>query len=253
MAENESYWRKHHWGIIQGLSGLYCAVFATWDRFHPRSIPTAEGIATAHPTQVGVAMIPSYSMPFWLWVGIVVFVLSVIVPGIIRMINTWKSRRKEGDHSPTLPSIREAAKAFATGHNHDVYVKTGIQALELFTPLQLEAFKLSHDLGKWYADFDPEPIYAGHPTSAEEYMNFIFSGGAHGDWADKFNASFQLIWAKQIETLALRFGAQGVKDNVFGALLDQRTNPSKRIMEIRCRITCMAHVSEGILLHPVEL
>ena len=109
-----------------------------------------------------------------------------------------------------------------------------------------------HGLGKWWKDFDPEPIYTG-PNSGSEYMNFIFSGGEHGDWSDRFNARFQLIWVKQIETLVLKFGVEGIKDYHIGSLLGKQTDPSKRITEIRCRIACMSHCIDGLVLIPEEV
>jgi hypothetical protein len=91
MPENQdSYWDRHHWGIIQGVSGLYCATFATWDRFNPRPISPASNASVA-------VVNASYVMPIWLWVGIVALSVSVIIPAVIRIFtkNRDKASKKK--------------------------------------------------------------------------------------------------------------------------------------------------------------
>jgi len=83
MSEsNGNYWSKHHTGIIQCVLGLYCAVFATWEHWHPLVTPAA----VAHNASERKIMSNSYSMPFWLWAGIVGLALSVIIPAVTKII-----------------------------------------------------------------------------------------------------------------------------------------------------------------------
>ncbi len=115
MGESvKNYLRKHHWGIVQGVSGVYCAWFATWERFHP-----SQAAIPQVPVSVGTSMTPTYSMPFWLWIGIVVLALSVAIPAIIGIFRKHK-----------FPSKSD----------------------EVLTPLQRDAFRLAQELvplGRW--------------------------------------------------------------------------------------------------------
>jgi hypothetical protein len=83
LERSRSYLRVHHWGIIQGISAVYCAVFATLDRYHPLSAFTSQPVA--QQVASGGRIIDHYIMPFWLWIGIVVCCLSLVIPSVIKM------------------------------------------------------------------------------------------------------------------------------------------------------------------------
>lgn len=114
MAENrEGYWGKHHTGIIQCVIGAYCAIFATWAYFHPRTTPINSQIATP---QTGGSATASYSMPLGLFIGIILLVLSVVIPAIIKFFKAGKRR-----HIESRLKIIEARYGIEGGPDPDVY------------------------------------------------------------------------------------------------------------------------------------
>ena len=103
--ERESYWNRHHWSILQCFFGAYCAALATWEYFHPHtpsSLP-AQNPATVRLSGTGVAMTSNYSMPIWLWLGIVGLALSVVIPAIVNLF-----RRAPKNAAPSRLKIVEA-------------------------------------------------------------------------------------------------------------------------------------------------
>jgi hypothetical protein len=88
MADKESYWSRHHTGIIQCVLGLYCAGLSTLEYLRPRPMPstgTSGGAIVAH----------TYAMPWYLLAGIIALVLSVIIPALVRMVSKERTRRNE--------------------------------------------------------------------------------------------------------------------------------------------------------------
>jgi hypothetical protein len=146
----ENYWSKHHTGVIQCVFALYCVVFSTYAYYHPRPTPPPESAGhVAAPIGAAVTM-PSYSMPIYLWVGIIGLALSVAVPAILRFF-----RRAQ---TPSNPSIHEAAHQFAKDENYKAFVKAGIQAIALFTPLQRDTFQLAYELRQFLKLFGSRPV-----------------------------------------------------------------------------------------------
>ena len=228
----KAYLLEHHWGIIQGVSGVYCAVFATWERFHPFATPQAKSPIVI---QTGVAMMQAYRIPLWLWVGIVVLALSVAIPAII-------GRFKSPIPLPGQNNVDDQKQR--------EYYEIGIRTTQMFSELQLEAFHLVWSLNKWYSEFEPEPVYEGLQTgsgSTEAYLKWLLSGGPHGNWENKISASFSLHWEEKSRTLLLRFQEQGYRDYHLEGLINKvRGSSAKRFTEIRERLTTLALRSSGL-------
>jgi hypothetical protein len=90
MVDNEEpYWKKHLTGIIQCVFGFYCCVFATLAYFFPRPVPSD---SSAH--NIGATVSTTYSMPVYLWFGIVGLSLSVVIPAIVKMVRGPKQIRQ---------------------------------------------------------------------------------------------------------------------------------------------------------------
>jgi hypothetical protein len=103
MAEmKEGYWSKHHTEIIQCVIGAYCAVFATWSYFHPRTASTPNQIASP---QAETPMTSSFSMPLGLFLGIIALVLSVLIPAILKQIRGRRGKAPALQSSGMIPGI----------------------------------------------------------------------------------------------------------------------------------------------------
>lgn len=109
MVQNpEGYWNKHHWAIVQAALALYVAVLATVEFFHPHTPPStaAQEPSVVHLSGRGVPVTSSYSMPFWLWAGIVALVLSVLIPVTLKLVRDWRSRTsRQVKSSLGIPSL----------------------------------------------------------------------------------------------------------------------------------------------------
>jgi hypothetical protein len=226
VESKESYWGKHHWGIIQGLSGVYCAIFATLERYHPRSIPTPQSPTTAHPAPVGAAMTPNYSMPFWLWVGIVVFVLSVVIPVVLRMISAWEMRKKVGEPEP---SIQDAAP-------------------ELFTPLQIEAFRVAIGLRRLIDQTGPRPEIPPYVNRTEEEIanRITFRRTEDLAWLTRLRLGYEEHFSGKIKDLMFRFAREyGGEDSTLRRHVQFIDNQNDILNIANCLIR-LAHMQDGI-------
>jgi hypothetical protein len=82
----ESWLARHITGVLQCVFGLYCSVMATLDRYYPRTGSVIANAPHAPDSAAGAVVTQSpYSMPFYLWIGIVGLSLSVIIPAVVRM------------------------------------------------------------------------------------------------------------------------------------------------------------------------
>jgi hypothetical protein len=140
MAESrERYRRTHHWPIIQGISEIYCAGFATWEYFPNRSTTYVPSISAVAATPDGAAMIPNYSMLMWLWLGFVALALSVAIPAIMRLVGNWKRR---------FASASESVNAHIENRGLDP---------TLFPLLELQLLKLSREIRQYVRSLGPPP------------------------------------------------------------------------------------------------
>jgi hypothetical protein len=121
MAEDkESYWSKHHWTIIQCVLGLYCATFATWEHSHPRSTSTISA-PNISPPSAGAAVNHASVMPFWLWLGIIAFILSFFIP---RAIAFFRKKARPVFDAEVYRIVRAPKGAFVD-QTHDFYKGAG--------------------------------------------------------------------------------------------------------------------------------
>jgi len=141
MADKEKLWRFWRWF---GPNPLWALV--SWLG------------GTSMMTSIGRFMWLEYhrSPVDWWWLG------TLLLIGIAVSIFAIRKERKEVEVSRLAlpleePSINDAARNFANQSNHALYVKTGIQTLELLTPLQIEAIQLSKDLKDFMVRVGPYP------------------------------------------------------------------------------------------------
>jgi hypothetical protein len=259
MAESEGYWSKHHTGIIQCILGFYCAAFATWEHFNPRTPPAA---STAHAG--GAPMIPRYAMPFWLWAGIVALALSVVIPAIVGLVRKRSLRKlgqaeeSGGDQRPTKlrkkfswansERIRlekelntkgqlhaEEVRKLEVSHEADLRKATVIREqltlekqlalnkiseleakLEMFSPLQLEAFKLANEIQAFYAELGPEPKYPKEleDRTAEGIWNALAKHNqALLPYRTRLEYGFERRFAKRTMELVQEFAEKGIQNS----------------------------------------
>jgi hypothetical protein len=101
---SESYWSKHHTGLIQCVLALYCAVLATLEYIHSRSAPAAN--PSPLPPPAGMAMNHGYSMPLYLLLGIIALCLSVAIPAIVGMIRKRGVPTKQFTPAPQVDRLK---------------------------------------------------------------------------------------------------------------------------------------------------
>jgi len=90
--DKESYWSRHHTGVIQCVLALYCSVLGTLEYINTRS--AAHASFTLQPSG-GVPMTHGYSMPLYLWLGIIALCLSVAVPAVLRLRKSPKTEESK--------------------------------------------------------------------------------------------------------------------------------------------------------------
>jgi hypothetical protein len=156
MAENkESYWSKHHTGIIQCVLGAYCAVFATWAYFHPNTSPV---VSPATPP-TGGPMNSSYSMPLGLLLGIIALVLSVVIPAAIKLIRGAAKKAPSPQTSGVMPGI-PTLSALLGQHSNPTFNPKQFFALAYHSPITAEIENNIKEIAEKYYPNDKENFYA---------------------------------------------------------------------------------------------
>ncbi len=170
MAKNpEPYWKRHLPGIIQCLLALYCSVIATLAYFFPRQA----SVGTSAPT--GGSMSATYSMPWYLWIGIVGLSLSVAIPAVIGWIR--KERRNKETVIPPPPKlvIDSATYGAIEGGGIDYPVEEFLNQVAGANGLAFEIQNANFQVNGWnYVPIDPKEYkkkrlkltysYAGGPS-----------------------------------------------------------------------------------------
>jgi len=199
MAESyKQYLREHHWGIIQGVSGVYCAALATWDKFYPRS-----GGPIANPIGLpsGAAQMNlAYRMPFWLWAGILVFLLSFLIPAF----RAWIGSR---------PAPNKEFKDAVSKYNLNLLVNKGALAGELFIDLELQALNLSHSLQTFLDSQGPEPEPTEPTTNVEAVARYI--AGPSAKWRNHILGHYADFFAPKVRAIANQMQRAGIPDAVL--------------------------------------
>lgn len=228
MAEKqEGFWGRHFTGIIQCAFGLYCSIFATLSYFLPRPVPVALGTPAAPPA--GAAMNVRYSMPFWLWVGIVGLVLSVVVPALVKMVRGRKEpqRKPEGtflkEQAENNRALQEEMRKLTISHNaelsrcieiRDQYGAEKREAeakLKIFTPLQMEALQLAKSLHLFAEESGETPDSTKKYSTAEEYEAFVMDREfIRGSWLNTFRSRYREKFGNKVAATVNRLGCEGV-------------------------------------------
>jgi len=149
----ETYWSKHHTGIIQCILAGYCSVIATLTYWFPR--PVSNG---ASQPNSGAAMSGPYVMPWYLWLGIVGLSLSVIIPAVIRMT---RSRKKPVPQqaSGIVPGIPTLSALLGQGSNITFDTKRFF-ALAYYSPITAEIEKNIKEVARQASPNDTEAFYS---------------------------------------------------------------------------------------------
>lgn len=242
---NKRYLQEHLWGIIQAVSGVYCAAFATWDRFHPRTV-----IASPNPAvgPIGVQINPAYAMSLWLWVGIVVLALSVAVPAIVGLVRRDSPPAKAGPSKEELEVDAEQKRwhEWVNNHNLKYYYEMGVQSSQLFTPIQIQALQLAKDLGTFVLELGPEPQLNLVETSLESALHFHMVGPG-SQWHLKLQSHYEERFSPRIKKLLLELGKEGQSDSVLSALA-YAAKTSDHVALVRARLWMVAALRDGITL-----
>lgn len=181
MPESEPYWKRHLPGIIQCILALYCAAIATLERYRPRGIPVS---SETTGRQVSVPLVAHYSMPIWLWLGIVGLALSVFVPAMVGIFR----RRKAHNQQAILSSL---------------------QANTLALSREIRAFL--HEINPPPKFPEAEPIKAGENvttwtariTAETDAWNV-----AYGQWVRKRLYGYQQRYLARVKGIANEIGAK---------------------------------------------
>jgi hypothetical protein len=120
-------------------------------------------------------------------------------------------------------------------------VKDLEERLSLFTPLQIEAFRLARDIGKF--ELPVQPAY-NRAMSNEEINSELQQ---HLQSNLKFSSAYSLNLAPRVKTLMHRLGEQGINANELSHFTEGIADV-QQIPVLRARIVRLAHALDGVEL-----
>jgi hypothetical protein len=121
-----------------------------------------------------------------------------------------------------ITTIQDAAKDFANQENYKTYIKAGVQALELFTPLQIEAFQLAKNLRSFLNEIGPHPVI----TKANGELDHR-AAVKYTEWSARLIKGYDGRFVPKIKSISAKVGevpltscyeldfwAQGIKSEI---------------------------------------
>jgi hypothetical protein len=120
-------------------------------------------------------------------------------------------------------------------------VKDLEERLSLFTPLQIEAFRLARDIGEF--DLPMQPAYKR--AMSDEEINSKLQQHLQSNL--KFSSAYSLNLAPRVKTLMHRLGEQGVNANELIHFTEGIADV-QQIPVLRARIVRLAHALDGVEL-----
>ena len=238
MSEaTEGWWNKHTTGVIQCVLAAYCATLATLEYLRTRPISTSN--ATSSPS-VGAAMTHGYSMPFWLWAGIIGLSLSVAIPAVLGM---FRRRKQSADvslenqkaldelnqlHADEIRRLNNSCEA-ELFRSREFYRQSEAERREvikqleeiraklfIFTPLQIEAFTLAKDLKQFHRELKSYPradeSLLNNGGSTPDYLvNFLDTAAQREKYHDQTWHSYASAgFPERVKRLVNEAGAKGI-------------------------------------------
>jgi hypothetical protein len=120
---------SHWWTPIQAISGVYCAVLATWEL---RIAPAGTGNSAVPSVGTDTVM----RIPTYLFIGIVVLGLSVAIPAVLNFVR--RDKKDSGDPVRQVSSVKGAPET-----------KT------FLSPIQIECISIARELKQFLMEMPP--------------------------------------------------------------------------------------------------
>lgn len=203
-----------------------------------------------------------HAKPDWILWGIV-FLLG----GVLSVLGYWRQRKDfvrigeppNGEEHPSREELDADAEQkrwqeWANSHNLNFYVKTGVEASRLFTPLQMEAFQVAKQLQTLIVQIPPVPLPKKFSNIADAYDDAFSKGTSHyQEELNKAQAQYARVLAPRIKDLVLRMRHQGC---AFDPWLDHWVSgnwsgnpPNELILKpIHDTLIVMVHELDGVKL-----
>lgn len=204
----EGYWSKHHTGVIQCVFALYCSVLGTLQYIYTRSAPAT---SAAPSSSGGTAMTHGYSMPLYLWLGIIALCLSVAIPAIIRMIR----------HRPT----------------------------ELFRPLQIDAISLAIELAKFSKEMHERPDFV-LPTFEDSVAGTVARVEFLQRRDAIIGSTYRQRFGDRLSQIVDRLGSEGVKRHFLDSKVAGDIHESIEAQTTANHLIGAAFELNGLYLYP---
>jgi hypothetical protein len=113
-------------------------------------------------------------------------------------------------------AFRKELKKWSANHNTNEVLKAGVEALDLFTPLQRDALRLSMELLRLLARLGPAPIFdaSSFPDTHDGTLDSIMARwNLMEPWNDRVKASYALEnFPNRVEEMRNRFVVEGISE-----------------------------------------
>jgi hypothetical protein len=195
----------------------------------------------------------SYSMPWYLWLGIVGLSLSVLIPAVIRMIKNRVSRVSRADlpwdgydidegWDKALRSIQKPTSIPAVTAVPDSH-------LGLLTPLQLDVISLAIELAKFSKEMHERPDFA-----LPKFQDSVAGTTARIEFLQRRNAiiesTYRHRFGDRLSQIVDRLGSEGVKRNFLDSRVAGDIHESIEAQTTANHLIGAAFELNGLYLYP---
>jgi hypothetical protein len=178
-------------------------------------------------------MTNGYSMPFWLWAGIIGLVLSVVIPAILGIIR----KRKKSTPLPVADDKEESTRMVA----------------KLVTPLQIEAFQLTKELRNFVDEMGDKPDVSSKdfPDTRDGQYDFIVRRQSIQEpWRLKFKSLYNSRFAARVQRIVQQFGINGIQRTFLDTCVRVGIEDDADAQQLIESIISATHQLDGIYVFP---
>jgi hypothetical protein len=162
-------------------------------------------------------------------------------------------RRIEIAHNAELSRAREAQRQCDEERREALRKAEEIEAqLSIFSPLQIQAFRLARDMGNYLTSLGPKPTISemDFPDTADGRFRLIHARfDAEEPWLVRLRSKCDEDFLPRLQSIINQFGMIGKADTLL--------NPHRahiaieeEFEEVRSRLVALAHSVDGIFLEP---